>query len=632
MKPILVVLSLFALLAAPALGEEPPAPKAKSPVEEPTRLPEVSITETRNPVELESLTGRTAIRDLEESRDRGAWTLEEAIDDIPSVDIIGSARYGQEVQVQMRGVPNGFSTQRVLMLLDGRPLTQEYTGNVDVAQFPLAAYRRVEVAQGPASAVYGSNALGGVVNFLPRRGSEVPVTEMYVEGGSNSTYTAGFAHGNKLGPVDIFVNFDSTSTDGYLKNSAGDPMDWGRTAGFINVGYSTEKADIRAYLSGLQGEGTDESFDRKIDRWSADLAFTYDVAPDHDGVLRVRAWHQDMEQELEWFYGATTDYDLNTTGLNVAQTWAVHAAHLLTGGGEVYRQQAKVDEPQGDVDEMDTVWSLFLQDEWSISDTFRLVGGVRYDKVTDIDGEFSWRIGANWRVSEQVTLRGSAGKAFRTPPISDRYLPTTQFFGMTFEGNPLLEPETLLNAEVGADWHFLPGWSVGATVFASEADGFIDFIMDDDGVFRPDNITTVEFLGAGAQLEGDLGYGFGCEAGYTFTDATYEEYEGRESVEGNRIDGNVRHIGTLAFNWRHEGGHGARIAGLFSGDRVTDPENTDAGTLDSYVVVNFQAHYRVAEFAVLTLNVMNLFDEEYATRPEYLQPGRAAFMGVRISF
>jgi len=628
MKTAVAVSLLLALLVSPVLAQAAKAPEE----EEIPRLPEVSVTETRNPVEVESLTGRTAIRDLEESRDRGAWTIEEAINDIPAVDIEGTARYGQEVKIQMRGVTSGFSTQRVLLLLDGRPLTQEYTGNVDVAQFPLASFERVEVAQGPASAVYGSNAIGGVVNFLPRRGGEVPVTEIYFEGGSFSTYTGGFAHGSKIGPVDLFFNIDSTSTNGYLSNSAGDPMDWHRTAGFVNLGYSTEKADIRAYFYGLEGGGTDESFERTIDRWSADLAFTYDVSPEHDAVLRVRAWVNDHEQELEWFFGATTDYDLLTTGLNVTQTWAVTPAHLLTGGGESYRQEAKVDEPQGNVDETSTIWSLFLQDEWSVTDTVRLVGGLRYDKVTDIDGEFSWRFGANWRISDEVTLRGSAGKAFRTPPISDRYLPTTQYFGMTFEGNPLLEPETLRNAEIGADWYFAPGFSAGATVFASEADGFIDFIMDPDGVFRPGNITSVEFRGVGATFVGDLGSGFGCDASYAYTDAIYKDFEGREDVEGNRIDGNVLHFGTLTFNWRHEDGHGARISGLFSGDRVTDPENSDAGTLSTWVVVNLQAHYEVAEFAVLTLSVMNLLDEEYATRPEYPQPGRGAFLGVRVSF
>jgi vitamin B12 transporter len=122
------------------------------------------------------------------------------------------------------------------------------------------------------------------------------------------------------------------------------------------------------------------------------------------------------------------------------------------------------------------------------------------------------------------------------------------------------------------------------------------------------------------------------DLGYTYTDATYDEFEGREDVEGNRLDGNVEHYGTAAVRWTHPDGHGARLSALVSGDRVTDPENSDEGLLDSYVVVDFQAWVRVAEFATLTLNVKNLFDEEYATRPEYEMPGRAAFVGVRVVF
>ncbi|MEN8149289.1 MAG: TonB-dependent receptor [Planctomycetota bacterium] len=633
MKFLPILFAVLLLSTSPAFAEEPSKPEAPEKAEpDVTKLPETTVTETRNPVAVQSLTGRTTVRDQEEIRERGAWTLEEAIQDAPAVTIEGTARYGQEVKVQMRGIPSGFGTQRVLMLLDGRPLTQEYTGNADVAQFPLAAYRRVEITQGPASAAYGSNALGGVVNFLPRRGTEIPVTELWLEGGSFATFTTGFAHGAKVGELDYFLSVDSTSTDGYLENTSGDDMDWSRRSSFLNLGWETERADVRGYLYGMTGTGTDESFDRDLDRWSVDLAFTYHVAPKNDGTFRARAWYQDMQQDLYWFYGATTDYDLATTGLNVTQTWSVLDDHLLTGGGEIYRQQADVAEPAGDVDEAETTWSLFLQDEWTVTDDVRVVAGLRYDKTTGVDGEFSWRLGANWRINEDVTVRGSAGKAFRNPAMSDRYLPTTMYFGMTFEGNPDLGPETLHNAEVGADWAFTEGWSTGATVFASRADDFSDFIMQPDGVFRPDNITAVDVRGFAVTLAGEIGYGFRADAGYTYTDATYEEYEGREAVEGNRVDGNVEHVGTVAFGWRHEAGHGARLAALFSGDRMTDPENTDAGEIDSYVVVDFQAHARLSKLVVLTLNVLNLLDEEYATRPEYDQPGRAAFVGVRVSF
>jgi len=374
MRSTLVAVALCLLFAAPVAAEEA-VPEAK-PEPEVTRIPEISVTETRHPRSTESLTGRTDVRDLGESRDRGAWTLDEAIEDIPGVDIQGDSRYGQEVKVQMRGVTSGYSTQRVLVLLDGRPLTSEYLGAVDIAVYPLAAFERVEVARGPASAAYGTNALGGVINYIPRRGAETPVTEGYIEGGSFSTFNAGFSHGSKLGPVDIFLNVDTATTDGYMRNSRGDRMDWDRTAGFLNVGYETDRMDVRAYLHGHQGKGTDEDFDRDVERWSADLSFAYDFAPESEALFRLRAYHNDEDQELAWFEVPATRYDFVSDGVIVTQSFRVHSAHLLTGGGELRRQDARVREFAGDVDETEDTWSLFLQDEWSVTDGVGIVGQV----------------------------------------------------------------------------------------------------------------------------------------------------------------------------------------------------------------------------------------------------------------
>ena len=185
-------------------------------------VPTMTVTATRTPRAVETLSGTAEIVEREELDLKDAWTVEEALAEYPGVDVIGEARYGQGVRLNTRGIPSGFGTQRTLVMLDGRPLTDEYLGNVDLAQYPLGGMRRVELVRGPASALYGTNALGGVVNLIPRRGAATPRTEIVGEFGSFGTGRLALNHGRMIGDLDFFIAAETTKTDGYMRNSDGD--------------------------------------------------------------------------------------------------------------------------------------------------------------------------------------------------------------------------------------------------------------------------------------------------------------------------------------------------------------------------------------------------------------------------
>jgi outer membrane cobalamin receptor len=235
-------------------------------------------------------------------------------------------------------------------------------------------------------------------------------------------------------------------------------------------------------------------------------------------------------------------------------------------------------------------------------------------------------------VAEGTTLRAAAGKAFRAPTISDQYLPPTSYFGMTFAGNPDLSPEVLFSAEAGVDQQILTWLAGSLTAFVSRFDDFWDFIPDNDGVFRPQNIAKVRIAGIEASFRADLGEGFTTETGYTFTSASYQKFKGRPEVEGNRLDDNVRHRGFAGLAWRHIDGHAVKLLVLASGDRYTDPENTSDGHLDGFAVVSLSGEARVTEFATLFVALENALNSGYQTRKEYREPPRAVFAGVRVVF
>jgi outer membrane cobalamin receptor len=630
--PALLALLLLApsqLLAAP--DDLAPESEGADPVPEST-VSETTITATRTRRSLLSLSGTAEVMDRDELDLMDALSLDEAMDQVAGVDVVGDSRYGQEVRFNTRGVNSGFGTQRTLILLDGRPLTDEYLGTVDLAQYPLVAMQRVELVKGPASALYGSNALGGVANLIPRRGGAGHHTEAFVEGGSFGSWRTNLTHGTMIGPVDFFLGVEASSTQGYLDNSRGDDMDWSTAAGFLNLGYEEEDYEVRGYFSLFGGEGTDEDYDRDIARNLQDLLFSYHVDKAKEADLSLRLYRSQLDQELMWFDRPESQFDQVSLGAILTQTYRVHEQHLLLGGLEWRHEQAESDEAVGSVDEQAATWSAFVQDEFQVTPDLYLVLGVRYDQRTNVDGEFSWRVGANWQVVEGTNLRGALGRAFRAPTISDQYLPTTQYFGLTFEGNPALTPEYLHSAEVGVDQVLLPGTVLSVTGFASNFEDFWDFLMQQDGVFRPQNVGKVRILGLESVVTAEIGYGFIADTSYTLTDAAYRQFDQDPQVEGNRLDDNVKHRGSAGVTWRHPDGHAVRLGVLISGDRYTDPENTQAGHLESFVVANLEGVARLTKNIDLTLNVQNLTNTRYYVRPEFKQPGRAIFAGVRVNF
>ncbi len=621
------------LLAVPSLAGDEGAPAAVP------RVKAVTVTATRTPREVESLTGSADLVTREDLDLKGARTLDEALKEFPGVDVVGDARYGQEVRLNTRGVTSGYGTQRTLVLLDGRPLTDEYLGNVDLAQYPLGAMSRVELVRGPASSVYGSNALGGVVNLIPRRGGARPRTELFSEGGSFGSGRLAFSHGTMFGPVDFFLGVEGSRTKGYLRNSRRDRLDWQGTGGFLNLGLDREAYEVRLYASAFGAKGTDEDFDRDLDRNSQDLKFTWRIDPAEEAVAVLRLYRSQLDQTLDWFDRPATDFSQDSYGAVTSLTWRVQAAHLVTGGLELRTEAADVTEAAGDVDERDRMWAVFLQDEIRVTDDLSVVAGLRYDDRSGVSGETSWRLGANWKVAAGTTLRGAVGRAFRFPTISDRFLPNTQYFFMTFEGNPDLDPEQLLSGELGVTQRLAEGITADLTGYASSFKDFWDFVLDDDGVFRPQNIARVRIYGAELGAEAELGAGFSARAQYSYTDARYVRFPGLldatgspVDVRGNRLDDNVRHRGSITVIWRHPAGHTVRLSVLASGNRPTDPENTREGTLHAYYVADLEAAAALTEWATATLDVRNLLNRTWRTRPEFRQPERAIFVGLRVVF
>ncbi len=592
-------------------------------------LPDLIVTSTRTASQASGAAGSVTVVDAATLTARQSPTADDALRGLAGVSVVGDGRYGEEVRINLRGLNSGFSTQRTLVLMDGRPLTDEYLGHADLGQYPLDAIERIEVGRGALSAAWGSNALGGVVNLRARRGSPTPRTTLTAEGGSFGTWRGALSHGRQWGRVDAFASAGASTTDGYRRTSAGQAVDWDGRNALLNVGYQGARVSLRSLSTGFIGKGTDELFDRDITRLAEDLSLRL-AHGRAAATTEVRGYLTHLDQDLAWHGAPTVGYRQTGVGGYVAHTRVIGQRHQVLAGADLRRNAARVSEFAGVVDRNETIAAAFLQDEITLGRAGLLLG-VRADRGGTGDRALTYRAGAHYDLDARTRLRGGIARAVRAPTLSDRYLPPTPFGPVIFVGNPDLEPETAVSVEAGVVRQFGRGTTLEITGYYIRSDGFWDFLADTGAVFRAANITEVPVYGVEVSGRATLRPGLVAEGSYTFTDASYERFTGNPAVEGNYVDDNVKHAASLTLTWTPSGGSTLWVSGFRSGHRYTDPENTSAGLLPGYTLLSAGASVQVGGGLDLRVRADNLLDRRYRTRPEYRQAGRAVFAGLRLS-
>src|SRR3989304_3249743 len=196
--------------AAVATLSVPGAPRA----EEGIRLPPIVVPATRIEQKVSEQASSVSVVTREESERKNPVLAGDALQGIPGVDVQRSGSWGNRENIKIRG---GLGTH-TLVLIDGFPVNSPTLGQFDISSLPVDGFDRIEIVRGTQSALYGSNAMGGVVNFLPRRAKEGSRYGVGASGGSFSTLTwKGFAQkGGERG--NLHLGASGFESDGILDN------------------------------------------------------------------------------------------------------------------------------------------------------------------------------------------------------------------------------------------------------------------------------------------------------------------------------------------------------------------------------------------------------------------------------
>lgn len=418
----------------------------------------------------------------------------DALKDVPGVVVTGGA---SSSDISIRGM----SSKYTLILVDGKRVdtrgTRPNSDNAGIEQGwlpPMEAIERIEVVRGPMSSLYGSDAMGGVINVITRKTSR--------------TEWKGSLHG------DATLQENRDSGDLFQTNAyASGPLIEGLLGVRINGLLSRRAEDkiVNGYNEQRMRSGTavftltpDEKneFDFEIGRSLQDRNSTPGKSVAAERCSRGKCKPSSRSEDLYtrtnyslthngyYDFGNSTSYvqreETNNPGRKMkmyntifnTQNQFELGAHMLNLGGQ-YRYEKLGDSGNQlssaqDVNQLTRwSWALFAEDEWALTNDFSLTSGIRMDRDQNFGSHWSPRMYGVWHLTEQWTMKGGVSAGYRSPDLRQSSASWGQATGGGVRkgiivGNPDLQPEKSLSEEIGLMWDSLKGVNAGVTVFNTD--------------------------------------------------------------------------------------------------------------------------------------------------------------------
>lgn len=612
------VAALAAACSANAQSQTPGTPS----------LPETVVTATRNSQPLSAVTQHTTVITRAEIEQSQASDLVTLLQREAGLQRTQNGGVGTVSSVFMRGAPS----LETLVLIDGVPLNkQDASGAVSLEHVMLDNVERVEVVRGNVSAVYGSGAIGGVIQIFTRGGTSVPSGHVTLEAGPRAWRKVAAQASGTVGATSISAGASRLQTDGYSSiNTTQQPGANADADGYKNTSYNlalTQQLAPRHQLglraSGSEGDSQyDNAFGAPTDLQTSNTTMRQMslFADDTWGNWRSRVTLSQQSDTGEFddngFFGSSDRFETRATIFNWVNTLALGDDWLLTAGLERQRQS------------VETASSSVYSTPYDVSrNTTAVFGGlegavgvgnlqlnVRHDKVGE-DGKSTGYLGYSLPLGEAVKLVASTSTAFNAAPLGYLYAPGY--------GNPDLTPETAKSHELGLQFE-AAGQFMRATWFSTRVKNQLDY---DRTTYAFANIGRTRNQGVEVSYHGTLG-STQLRASLTLqnpkNDLTDEALARRAKTLWSV--GATQAMGDLSIDADLRGS-GQRA------DRYTDVAtfSTVETTLPSYTVLDLAFAYKLRPDLALRARIDNVTDKTYQTVYAYNQQPRSLYVGLSWS-
>ena len=611
---------------------------------------EIVVTATRTPTPARNLPADVTVVDTDTALARGQTTLAQAIEETPGLGVAPSGGIGQQTSV----FTGGANSDHTLVLFDGLRINDPSTPNssFDAGQDQINALARVEIVEGPMSAVFGSDAIGGVINLVPRHGGEGPINaRLNLSAGSFATLTGAASVDGTLGRLRYAVTGEGYTSDGYdlvpkrMSTHVGDADGADMTAltGVFDVDVSDAFAlDLLVRQRRARADFDPFLFDASFNEFRADDAdleiSRNDLTLARLGAnwtlsdtLTLRATGGGMDQEREQRDGGlvTDTFEGQRRFADLTLEWRPGAAGGLDDVAMVAGvsgEREEVDVAQGFGFPPPSFFTSAKQEQQSAFVTGQgrvgrasLTGAMRVDDYEGFGANTTWRLGVSFDVAAAARVYASYGTSFRAPTLYERFV--------SF-GNQALDPEQGESWEVGADARVAAfgqpeGVELGLLYRNTEIENLIDF----GPFFTYENVDLAHIESAEARFALRPAAWLTLHAAYTYTDAEdvgagapllrrpRDAWFAAAEVHANGFTGRL--------SWRNIG---ERFDIIYGDDGFAQGQ----GFTPAYDVVRLSAAYDVDANAQAYIAVENAFDETYEPVNAFAGTPRSLLVGVRL--
>ncbi|GBE37848.1 MAG TPA: TonB-dependent receptor [Nitrospirae bacterium] len=594
----------------------------------------ISATRIESPVE-ETASSVTVITEKDIDK-KQTMTVADALKDIPALDVVNTGGY---TSVFIRGA----NSEHTLILIDGIEMNDPVSasrGYSYLSTITTDNIERIEIIRGPQSTLYGSDAIGGVINIITKKGKGKPKLFVSTEGGAHKTYReiAGVSGGNKL--VNYSVTASRVESEGIsIRNGSGDP----EKDGYINTDFSsrigftpTENFDIELIfryihsISDLDNSSgvlddpnyilkykqrffkTQASFIALGDVWEQVLGFSIS---DHH---RTYSNDIDADHPVDFAKGS---YDGNVYKIDWQHNFYAGDFNTVTAGFEYEKESGKSDYYSESAwgpfsstfdEKTATNRGFYFQEQFKYK-KFIATAGFRHDGHSKFGKKNTYRLTSAYTFDTDTRIKGTFGTGFKAPSLFQLY---------SSYGNESLQPEKTKGLDIGIEQRFFnEKVSAGITYFYNSFKNLIDF---DLSTSKYNNISGARTRGLETFVEYAVTEGFSARLSHTYTDTLDKSTGGdlmRRPAHKMTFDGGYKDKNTAAD---------LSISYVGRRDDKDFSYPYPRLTLIDYFIVNIAASRKITGNVQLFGRIENLFAESYEEAFGYNTPGFSAFAGVKL--
>ncbi|MDR2549785.1 MAG: TonB-dependent receptor [Desulfobulbus sp.] len=654
-------LALAPLLAAPAVAGTLPDQETDAESQAVHRAEDIVVTASRTETLRQEATKSIDVVTSEDRDELQQYFLPELLANEPGVFFRANGGLGQWSNISIRGAGSQYTQYQY----NGMPLrdaadTQTTLQYFIEDMFSGSNLERVEILKGTNSTLYGSQAMGGVINIIPRKWQAGPAAEWRNEFGPNGTWITNgrIAYGQEKYYIDfnpMYITTDGENyggPNGYWYDNIGATFGAGiKPTDRTTVEFSGIFADTDLALGSspsLDSSGNlvkNQAYadqHRKGQLYQVGLNWMQTISPLWDFALKGSQGATERHYFWSRIDGDRSDYDGKTTYVEMQHN--LHPSEWLTLNLGVDYEQSDYEgrEPRdkyaGDYTpaNFDESWNnkdVFSQAQFALLDRSLFINlGGRYNDHEVFDGEAVWEASAAYLFKNSGTkLHAHVGTGYRTPGLYEVYGGYLANGRLVTIGNPDLQPEESIGYELGIDQSLADGKvQFGATYFATRFD---DMIIFDNLTYRYENANEGKNSGIETYLRVSPWKMIRFDLAYTYIDSRYkaDQYAGdwtrKEYLPRNKVDFIVTFYPvdklTLAATVRWQDN---KIVPLY------DPSfNSVRWEESDTTTVNLAATYKALQNMDLFARVDNLFDKDY-TESAYCMPGLSVYGGLKLHF